>query len=143
MSTNTKGTIQKKERNIHSKNKSRVCFTKILTVKIALSRPHIAQILSQEELRPFLNSKNSTFVIETDCVHSVIDMSVSHDDVKRTSLFRSKWMLFENLYNTDSQCKKCYSSTVRYDQRKLVVQHRKREKGRFVKMALSADRLGI
>jgi hypothetical protein len=99
--------------------------------------------MKQEELRPFLNSNNSSFVIETDCVHSVIDMSLSHDHVQRTSLFRSKWMLFENLYNTNFSYKKCNSSTVRYDQRKLVVQHRKREKGRFVKMALSADRLGI
>lgn len=47
MSTNTKRTIQKKERNIHSKNKSRVCFQKILTVKIALSRPNNIQIFSQ------------------------------------------------------------------------------------------------
>jgi hypothetical protein len=90
--------------------------------------------MKQEELRPFLNSNNSSFVIQTDCVHSVIDMSLSDDVVQRTSLFRSKWILFENLNKMNSSQEKYQSSAaVRYDQRQLVVQNRKREKGRFVK----------
>jgi hypothetical protein len=47
MSTSTKVSIQKKERNIRSKKKSRMCIPKILTVKIQLSQPHSVQILSQ------------------------------------------------------------------------------------------------